>query len=136
VEGVEEEPGPGPGSVEVRAAAVGSDAGGDVEHAVTDGFGGRSAELTDNADALRPAEQVVRAERQIHPGLVVHDVVEGQVREAAGFGVADDILCTRPLTLLQLERGGQNGDVIDPALPGPNFAHRTSSGSATIANNR
>jgi hypothetical protein len=88
------------------------------------------------ANALSPAEQVVGGEAEVHPDFVVDEVIERQVREAAGFGVADDILCTRPLTLLQLERGGRNGDVIDPALPGPNFAHRTSSGSATIANNR
>ena len=65
---------------------------GDVEEPVTDGLGGGSAEWSDAADVAGPSEEVVGGEAELHPGFVVHDVVEGEVGEAGGLGVADDVL--------------------------------------------
>ena len=104
MDGFDHDAGPGPVVIEVEPSAVRGDSGSDVEHSVSDRLGGRPAELADAADALGPAEQVVGGEAQVHPDLVVDEVVERQVRESAGFGVADHVLCTRPLALLQLER--------------------------------
>ena len=105
VDGVDDGVGPGPVVIETETSTVRGDPRSDVEHPVADGLGGRPAELADAADALRPAEQIVGSEAHVHPGLVVDEVIEGQVREAAGFGVADDIFGTCPLTLLEFERG-------------------------------
>lgn len=105
VEGIEEGGGPGPGSVEIEPAPAGGDADGDVEEPVTDGFGGGASELSGETDLSSPHEQVVSGEAELHPGLVVHDVIERQVREAAGFGVADHVLGSGPSPLEQLEAG-------------------------------
>ena len=91
--------------VEAESSSGGGDAGRDVEQPVADGLGCGSAELAGAADALGPGEQVVRAEAELHPDVVVDDVVEGQVREPGGFGVADHVLGPRPLTLTELEHG-------------------------------
>lgn len=100
--------------IKAKSAAARRDPGGDVKHPVTDRFRGGSAELADAADALRPAEQVVRSEAEVHSDLVVDDVIEGPVGESAGFGVADDVLGACALALLQLECGdvvaGLGGD--------------------------
>jgi hypothetical protein len=52
MDGVEQDTGPRPVAVEVKSSAVGGDAGGDVEEAVSDRLGGGAAQLPDTADAL------------------------------------------------------------------------------------
>ena len=68
-------------------------------------FGVARRSCPDAADALGPGEEVVGGEAEVHPGLVVDDVVEGKVRESAGFGVSDDVLGTCSLSLAEFEGG-------------------------------
>ena len=92
-------------AVEAEAATAGAGVGSGVEESVTDGLGGRAAERAGEADALGPYEEVACEEAELHPHFVVDDVVEGQVREAAGFGVSDDVLGAGSLALEQLQSG-------------------------------
>ena len=92
-------PGPGPVTVEAESAAGRGDAGGDVEQPVSDRLGCGASELAGAADRLGPGEQVVGGEAELHPDVVVDDVVERQVREARCFGVADDVLGASTLAL-------------------------------------
>ena len=87
--------GPGPVSVESEPATGGCDAGGDVEESVADGLGCGASELPGAADLLGPGEQVVGGEAELHPHVVVDDVVEREVGEAGCFGVADHVLGAR-----------------------------------------
>ncbi len=45
------------------------------------------------------------AKQRFIQGLVVDDVVEGEVGQSAGFGVSDDVLGTSPLSLPEFEGG-------------------------------
>jgi len=83
----------------------GCDAGGDVEESVADGLGCGASELSGAANRLGPGEQAVGTEAELHPDVVVDDVVEGRVREPGRFGVADDVLGACASTLAELERG-------------------------------
>lgn len=94
----------GPVLVEAESSAGRGDACRDVEQPVTDGLGSSSAELADAADLLGPGEQIVRAEAELHPHVVVDDVVERQVREPGRFRVADHVLGASALALSQFER--------------------------------
>ena len=95
MDGVEQGVGPGPVAVEVKP----------VEQPVSNGLWGGAAELSSAADALRPGEEIVRCEAELHPDVVVDDVIEGQVRQPGRFRVADGVLGAGTLALLQLERG-------------------------------
>ena len=48
--------------------------------------------LADQADLAGLCQHVMSGEAELHPGRVVHDVVDGKVGESAGFDVADDVL--------------------------------------------
>jgi hypothetical protein len=63
-----------------------------VDQPVTDCLGCRATELADAAEGLGPGEQVVGGEAELHSGVVVDEVVEGQVGEPGCFGVADHVL--------------------------------------------
>ena len=65
--------------IEMQSSAVRCDVCCDVEHPMPDRLGCRSAELTGAAGSLCPAEQVVSGEAQVHPDLVVDNVVEREL---------------------------------------------------------
>lgn len=108
LEGGEEGGGPGPGAIEAEAAAPGGGEGGGAEQPVAQRLGGGLGQVAGEADGLGLDEEVMGGEAELGPDVIVDDVVEGEVGESAGLGVADDVLGPGPLPLEQL----QGGDVV------------------------
>src|SRR3954452_18150283 len=68
-------------------------------------FGGASSEGAGEGEVPGPRQEVHRRGDETDPGVVADDVVEGQVRQPAGFRVPDDALGSGASTLACFEGG-------------------------------